>query len=236
MSMPAATRTAGVLGGMGPFATLAFYQSLLELTPVHKDWDHIRAIIDSNPHIPSRSLYHLGRGPSPVPGMVESCRRLEQYPVDFIVIPCNSASFYLPEVQARVSIPILNIMEITSQALAEQHPSAGNVVVLGGIVTYENRTYEPYLNHAHMNYFHHSLEHQRKAEQLIEMLKANTPLEEAGIHFEHLLDGLQRETSLDAVILGCTEFGLLIERDFGIPVVDSSRELARQTVALAKNI
>ena len=115
-------KVVGILGGMGPFATALFFEKMLELTPAKKDWEHLRIIIDNNPKIPSRSRHYLYGEESPVLGMIETCRRLEAYPVDFIVIPCNSASCFLEDVQAKINIPILNIFEITVDAIKNEYP------------------------------------------------------------------------------------------------------------------
>src|ERR1700736_4074186 len=108
--MTARTKVVGVLGGMGPHATAAFFRTLLNITPAQKDWDHLRVVIDDNPHIPSRTRSLLFGEASPVPGMLESCKKLESYPVDLIALPCNSAAVFLPELQPQLRVPILNIL------------------------------------------------------------------------------------------------------------------------------
>jgi aspartate racemase len=226
-------KTIGVLGGMGPFATVAFYRLLVELTPASKDWDHIRVVIDSNPHIPSRSRHHLYGEASPVPGMIDSCRRLSGYPVDFIVIPCNSASRFLDQVQNFVPVPILNIMEITVDAVAQAVPPGSTVGVFGGVITYDCKTYERFLAEKSLVYHHHSPAVQRKVESIIEKIKINSPKKVAEQEFSELLSQATAENRLDALVLGCTEFGCLSELDSPIPMIDSSLELARQAVALA---
>ena len=59
-------RVIGVLGGMGPEATLAFYQELIANTPAARDQDHLRVVIESNPKIPDRTAAIVGEGESPV--------------------------------------------------------------------------------------------------------------------------------------------------------------------------
>lgn len=126
------TKTIGILGGMGPLATALFFKKLVEATPAKKDWEHLRVIIDNDPHIPSRTRHFLYKEESPVPRMIADCQKLAAYPVDFIVIPCNSASYFLPEIQPHITVPILNIMETTARGLASSHPGIRRVAVLGG--------------------------------------------------------------------------------------------------------
>ncbi len=227
------SKIVGILGGMGPYATVSFYQMLLELTPAAKDWDHLRVIIDVNPHIPSRSRHHLFGEASPVAGMIDSCRRLEAYPVDFIVVPCNSASHFLPQVRAAVKVPILNIMQITSDALPGMFPGVRRVAVIGAVVTYDNRTYEPYLKQHGIEYIHHPARIQRQVEQLIELIKINAPKEQAVAKFQSIVHAVHNECGVGAVILGCTEFGCLGSVATEVPVLDSGRELARAALRMA---
>jgi len=160
-------KTLGVLGGMGPYATLKFYELLLSLTSAEKDSDHLRMILDINPHIPSRSRHQLYGEESPVKGMIESCRKLEAYPVDMIALPCNSACAFLDEVQPEVEIPILNIVEIAVKSLRGHGVLEGPVAVLGGTVTYQRQIYRNFLEKYGMRYVHHAEEEQTTVESLI---------------------------------------------------------------------
>ncbi|MBU1208003.1 MAG: aspartate/glutamate racemase family protein [Proteobacteria bacterium] len=87
-------KTIGILGGMGPEATLLMFAKILENTPAAKDQEHLRMIIYNNPKIPERLPAILGVGENPVPVMVESGLSLIKAGADFIVIPCISAHFF----------------------------------------------------------------------------------------------------------------------------------------------
>ena len=136
------SKTVGVLGGMGPYAALAFCTHILNMSGAKKDWEHIRTVIDNNSHIPSRTRHLLYNENSPVHGMIESAQKLAAYPVDFIVIPCNSACYFLDQVQPHVSVPLLNITKICSHSLSSTFPKPQKCLVLGGYVTYTMKTYE----------------------------------------------------------------------------------------------
>ncbi len=130
---------------MGPYATVAFFKTVLEQTPASKDWDHLRIIVDNNPHIPSRTRHVLYSEASPLPGMLKSCLRLQDYPVDLIAIPCNSAAIFIPELRQQLRVPIPDIREVTANALASAHPTARRVATIGGYITHHQRTYAPFL-------------------------------------------------------------------------------------------
>ena len=143
--MKTSHKTLGILGGMGPYATTMFMNNIMDLTPAKKDWEHVRMIVDNNPHIPSRSRALLYQETSPVSAMIESCEKLQTYPVDFIAIPCNSACFWIDEVRKKVKVPVLNILEIASKALIRKNDQIKNVLVLGGAVTAQKRIYHRHL-------------------------------------------------------------------------------------------
>ncbi|WP_252246665.1 amino acid racemase [Clostridium sp. ZBS4] len=220
----------GILGGMGPYASLAFFQKLLDLTPAKKDWEHLRIIIDNNPHIPSRSRYLLYDEESPIEGMVDSCRKLQRYPVDVIAVPCNSACYFIDKIQNKIDIPILNIMEITSNSLADTYPSIKKVSVLGGAITYNKKTYEKFLKQNNIKYIHHNKEIQDKVESLIEKIKLNFISEELKSNFHEILEELKKSYNTEGVILGCTEFGCLMDIQTSVKILDSSTELAKYIV------
>jgi aspartate racemase len=230
------TKTVGVLGGMGPYATLAFFKALLDQTPAKKDWEHLRVIIDDNPHIPSRTRYLLYKEDSPFDGMLESCKKLQQYPVDFIAVPCNSAAIFVPELQARIDVPILNICEVTANALAVNYPQAKRVAVLGAYVTYTARVYERFLADHSIALVDHGSEMQEAIVELIEELKLGNSNANQAMRLQALLRRLKSDLQVDAAVLGCTELNCLPAFESDIPLVDSNLELARSAVSLARRI
>jgi aspartate racemase len=101
-------KTIGILGGMGPEATLDFFGKIIQNTPATSDQEHLRVIIDNNPKIPDRTEAILGKGESPVPVMVQGGLSLAKAGADFIVIPCISAHFFLDELRCNLSLPIIS--------------------------------------------------------------------------------------------------------------------------------
>ena len=84
-------KTIGILGGMGPEATLDCFAKIIKNTPAKKDQEHLRVIIDSNPKIPDRPAAIIGKGESPVPALIHGCRCLQLAGADFIIFPCVTA-------------------------------------------------------------------------------------------------------------------------------------------------
>lgn len=229
-------KVVGVLGGMGPYATLSFLQRLLSLTPAEKDSDHMRIVIDDNPHIPSRTRHLLYGEESPVEGMLESCLKLQGYGADFIALPCNSAAFFIPQMQSSLSIPILNICEATANEIAPRIRKGARVAALGGFVTYAKRTYKPFLEENGLELAVHSERLQQEVEKLILDIKVNPSAPGNIRKMKELIDSLTKEADVDGIALACTEFACLPCIELPRPVFDSSSALARLVVKLAYGV
>ncbi len=98
-------KTVGILGGMGPLATVDLFAKIVENTPAVLDQDHLRIIIDNNPQIPPRVEAILQGGEDPLPAMVASAKLLAAAGADFIVMPCNTAHYWLDGLRAAVAVP-----------------------------------------------------------------------------------------------------------------------------------
>lgn len=217
----------GVLGGMGPYATVDFFAQLVRLTPAEKDWDHLHIIVDNNPRMPSRSRAYLHGEASPVPDLIAGAQRLVAAGAQLIAVPCNSAAYFLEEVRAAVPVPVLDPVAATVAVVrVEQRP-----LVLGGAVTHGADLYGKHLPQR----VRPTDTEQDEVVALIEALKHLDTSDAVVARVEALVAaGLAR--GADAVILGCTEFGLIADRvaDGRVPVFNSNELLARHTVALAR--
>src|SRR5699024_10166329 len=108
-------KTLGILGGMGPLATVKLFEKIVSLTHANKDQEHIHTIIDSNINIPHRSRYILGNGDDPLNELIKSAKRLENAGADFLVMPCNTAHYFYDKIVAVMNIPFLNMIEETAK-------------------------------------------------------------------------------------------------------------------------
>jgi len=219
----------GILGGMGPYASLKFLEEVLNNTPAKKDWDHIHTILDSNTEIPSRTRNYIYNEKSPVPRMIESIKKLNEYPVDIIAIPCNSACYFLEKINEEDKKNVVNIIEITSNKVNKILKHGKTISVLGGYVTYHAKTYKNFLTE--YVYICHSLEEQNKISEFIEKIKLNKDVKNEFIKF---INEYIDKYDVDAIILGCTEFSFL-DLDSEILIIDSNKELANYIVDYCVN-
>ena len=121
----------GVLGGMGPEATILLQQRVLATVNAQDDADHLPLLIDMNPQVPSR-IAHLidGTGEDPTPVLAAMAQRLERAGATALAMPCNTAHHYAPAIEAAVSIPFLNMVTRSVDRAAQQLPSGSAIGIL----------------------------------------------------------------------------------------------------------
>ncbi len=110
-------KTIGIIGGMGPMATVDIFHKIVQMTDARCDSDHIHILIDNRPDIPDRTIALLEGGKSPVPKIVESGCGLVAAGADFLIIPCNTSHAFYQEIAAQIPVPILHMIEETANGL-----------------------------------------------------------------------------------------------------------------------
>ncbi|ARC37736.1 aspartate/glutamate racemase family protein [Paracoccus yeei] len=125
-------RRIGILGGMGPEATVELMSRLIAATPARDDFDHIPLLVDMNPQVPSRIARLIeGRGADPGPVLAQMACGLEQAGVAALAMPCNTAHHYAPVIRAAVTIPFIDMVE-RSAALAVARAGQGTQIGILG--------------------------------------------------------------------------------------------------------
>ncbi|MAT87893.1 MAG: aspartate racemase [Aestuariivita sp.] len=122
-------RTIGILGGMGPEATILLQQRLMyALTAAKDDADHIPLLIDMNPQVPSR-IEHLinGQGANPAPVLTKMAKRLENAGVHALAMPCNTAHYFADAIREAVNIPFLDMVAMSAK-IATQYGNPGESI------------------------------------------------------------------------------------------------------------
>ena len=232
----------GILGGMGPEATLDCFGKILKHTPAKSDPEHLRVVIDSNPGIPDRIAAILGAGASPAPALVEGCRCLEKAGAEFIIVPCVTVHYFLPEIQAASSLPVLSIIDEVADAIHRNFPDTKTVGLMGTIATVESGLFQNRLAGDRIQTLVPGRAHQSKIVDAIRDIKNSRPLrnrseitndliEVAGSMIEKKPDGA------DVIIAGCTEIPLaLAQEHLPVPYLDSLTILARAAIRFAGRI
>jgi aspartate racemase len=223
-------RTIGILGGMGPEATLDLYRHILQLTPASKDQDHIRVLIYSNPKIPDRTRAIAEGGESPLPYLIESAMLLEKSGAGIIAMPCNTSHYFLPEIQSRVRIPIINMIDETCRTLRSQLPKAKVVGLLATIGALRSKIYEKALSKASISVLLPNPDDQENIQLAIAKVKAGVHDQATKEIFKSAVVKLIRSGS-EAVILGCTEVPLVFNpAELDYPILNTTLILAQAAV------
>ena len=227
-----ANKTVGVLGGMGPEATVDFMTKLIRATPAKKDQEHIRLLVDCNPQVPSRIDAILMNGENPGPVLAEMARGLEKWGAELLAIPCNTAHYYLQYVIEAVKIPVINMIEETIQVVLAN--GIKNIAILDTTATLKTKLYEEKLAQAGLNIILPTPEYQEEVMQTIYGVKAG----DFSAAYHAIAKALEHAKSRGAqgVILGCTELPLVITKDnCAMEIFDPTEILAKKVVALAFN-
>lgn len=99
---------------MGPLATADLFTKIVKMTQADCDNDHLRIYIDDNAQIPDRTAAILSGGADPVPAMAESAQKLASIGAELLIMPCNTAHYFLPRLREQCPVPFLNMIEITA--------------------------------------------------------------------------------------------------------------------------
>lgn len=125
-------RRVGILGGMGPQATVLVMQKIIAAVPAQDDADHIPLIVDQNPQVPSR-IRHLieGTGEDPAPVLADMARRLVAAGAEALAMPCNTAHHYAAAIRgAARPVPLLDMVALSVGHAARLAGGQGAVGIL----------------------------------------------------------------------------------------------------------
>ena len=229
-------KTIGVLGGMGPWATLDFFEKILRLTPAKTDQEHLRVIIDNNPKIPDRSPAIAGTGEDPTPALVAGARILQQAGADVIVIPCNTAHYFYERVQNAVSIPVLHIMEEVVSTAREEVPTARILGILATAAAVSSGLYARACARKGIEVVNPDPAGQQVVNRAIYAVKGGQMGPEITAGLKKIADGLVGRGA-QALVLGCTELPFVLKsQDVRVPLLDSNQILARAAVRFATGV
>jgi len=232
-------KTIGVLGGMGPEATLDCFAKIIKNTPAAGDQDHLRVVIDSNPKVPDRTAAIVGNGESPVPAMAAGCRALERAGADFIIIPCVSAHVFLADLQQQSQLPILSIFDAVAETIARDFPEIKTVGLLGTNGTVSGGLFQKRLAREEINTLVPDDGMQSKIMAAIYDIKkaqASRSRSEITADLIAAAESLisRKPEGARGIIAGCTEIPLALHQEhLAVPYFDALTILARAAIVSA---
>lgn len=224
----------GILGGMGPEATIDLFSKIVKATGAKKDEDHLRIIIDNNPKMPSRLDAILADGPSPAPNMVETARNLEKAGADFIIIGANTAHWFYDEVQAGVKVPVLHIIKETIQWTIKAIPTIKKVGLLATTGTIKTKMYDKAYKAVGIQTVTPDDNSQAELMKLIFAFKYGEDVIKIQKQTALIVDNLV-SNGAQAIVMGCTEIPLILT-GYSTPVllIDPNQIIAEVAIKRAK--
>lgn len=223
-------KSIGIIGGMGPLATADLFYKIVKKTKAQNDQEHIRIYIDNNTTISDRTAAILNAGPDPVPAMTESIRKLEACGADCLIMPCNTAHYFLPRLQKVTKLPFVSILEATASACVERYPgkTAGLLATRG---TLESHLYDQALETKKVPCLLPSEENKSRLMKIIyQGVKKGASMERVCPLMEKVLAEMLADGA-DYFILGCTELPIVFDRLSTPPFsVDPTEELAKAAI------
>ena len=228
-------KVVGILGGMGPEATIDLFSRIVQASHAQKDEDHLRIIIDNNPKMPSRQDAILNGTESPGPAMAETARNLERAGADFIIIGANTAHYFYDDVKNAVHIPVLHIIE---EAVKETIKTVPYIIKAGVLATTAAMKIKLY----HRSFEKFGIEIVEIPDNIQDQIQKSI--------FSFKYDGITNENyqmlneaaeylidnGANALIMGCTEIPLILNgKRFSVPVIDPNDVITKVAVQYARN-
>ncbi|WP_233838148.1 aspartate/glutamate racemase family protein [Paraburkholderia sp. ZP32-5] len=235
----------GVLGGMGPQASADFLAKLVAATPVQREQDHLRVLLDSNPKVPDRNRAIAAGatgdngasatdGPGPV--LAAMARGLEQAGANLLVMACNTAHAFEADIRAAISVPFVSMIEEACDACARGLPGLRRVGVLAAQGCLDAGLYQRALARRGYEALLLAAPQQAHFMQLLYRIKLGDLSSELRAEMRTLAMNLI-DAGADALVAGCTEVPLVLDpADLPQPLVDATANLAQRCVRYARRL
>ncbi len=224
---------AGILGGMGPQATVDLMSKVIAVTPARSEADHVHMIVDCNPHVPPRTVALLGDGASPGPELARMARGLVDAGATVLAMPCNTAHAFIEDIERAVDQPVLHMIDLATDAIASSATNVRAVGLLATRGTRRTRLYHDRIERRGWTVLDLDEADQARFDVLIHAAKTRPIDEEDRAGLARLIERLA-ERGADVVLAGCTEASLVLPDSADLPVVDPTTVLAEAIVAYCR--
>lgn len=222
-------KAAGILGGLGPMATVYFYEMVVRMTNAKKDQEHIDMVIMNKATTPDRTEYINGESDkNPAIDLINSAKKIQACGCSVIAMPCNTAHYFYDEIQANIDVKMLNMPKETVKYIKNKNYKKVGILATKGTIKaniYQNickqynLEYE-ILDQTNQDIIMDIIYNQIKAGQKPNMKDFYKTVEYLKAH------------NCDCIILGCTELSILkednnLDQEF---YIDSMEKLAEKLI------
>ncbi len=224
-------KTIGVIGGLGPEATLDFFTRVLQRTPAKQDQDHLHLIINNNPKVPNRNEALAGTGPSAEPALIETTKALERAGATAVVMICNTAHAYQTAIEAALSIPFISMIDEVVKASLKENASKVGILAADGCL--QAQLYQTAFAKHSIKTLQLDADAQSEFMQLMYKIKAGQK-ESTKKAMQSLAQSLVNQGA-QVIIAGCTEVPLVLKQeDLNVPLIDSTDVLVEAVLRYAE--
>ncbi len=223
------SKAIGILGGMGPAATVEFFRRLVAATPAAIDQAHVRILIDNNPQVPDRTDAIFGNGPDPRPVLAQMARGLAAAGAHFLTMPCNTGHVFQDAIREAVSIPFVDMIDETVRVLTVK-----KVGLLATTGTVRAGLYREACELRDIELITPSDEDQELVMDIIRRVKAGGSGSSVRKHAATIVSRLA-DRGAEVVIAGCTEISLIPGAGMPIKWIDALDCLVDASMQMALN-
>ncbi|WP_088225996.1 amino acid racemase [Desulfosporosinus sp. FKB] len=223
------SKTVGIMGGMGPLATVDMLHKIIEHTPAHIDQEHLHIIVDDFPQIPDRTAAIVEQKTDPRPFMIQSARLLEKAGVDLIVMACSTAHYFWRDIANSIKPPVLNIQVETARFVRTLNFNKVGLLATDG--TLKTKLYQIACLNEGITVLDPDSLHQKLVMKGIYAIKAGD-LVTGGQCLSAIAHELVSRGA-EAIIAGCTEIPLVLHSTQDLTIIDPTEILAEAVVQAA---
>lgn len=225
-------RVIGIIGGMGPEASAAFYMKLIKNTEVSKDQDHFRVLIDSNAKIPDRTQAILHGGESPLPHIIATGNQLADHGAEVIAIPCITSHYFIEEIRDGIKVQVISLLEELNDHIKANYEADVKIGVLATSGTVGMGLYDKALSDYEIIYPDEHIQEEKVMEAIYgkEGIKQGNLKGKPVGYLSEACETLA-DKGAKVLILGCTEIGLALKQEHvSIPLIDPMDVAAKALV------
>ena len=194
----------GVIGGMGPLATVKFYDKVVLNTDAHNDNEHIDLVVLNHSTMPDRTRCIIEKKDLEFLNVIrKDLEILDNIGVDIVAIPCNTSHYFYDEFSKYTNLKIINMIEET--ILEIKRRGVKQVAVFGTIGTLNSKVYDKYAQKYGIEVKELSTEDKNSVMDIIYKIKETNNLEN-----KEFIEILNKYCDKDTIgIIACTELSLL---------------------------
>ena len=221
----------GILGGAGPAATANFFTDLINIAQnkygAEQDTDFPEVILYN---MPMDGFNETGfSNPDLVKNqLIKGVKKLEKWGASFIVLPCNTVHFYIEEMRNSISIPIISIIESTTNEITKT--DIKKVGILSSRSTRDLNLYKNIFEDKNIDVLIADDDEQNDLDGVVlKVMSGNQNNSEKDKI--NKINSRMTDEGAKCIVLGCTEIPMAInQNDTDIKLLNTIRILAEYTV------